>query len=246
MVAKLAKTAEKLATALDWLLPPMCPATGQDVDVHGTVAADYWASLRFIRQPFCARCALPFPHDIASEGEVFCAACLDDPPVFRRGRAALIYDDASRVLILRFKHGDQLQAIRTLAPWLSEAGAELIAEADVIMPVPLHRWRFLKRRYNQAALLARRLAQMHGKKAMVDGLVRVRATPPQGRQKRDARIANVKNAFAVRGDVKDKTVLLIDDVMTTGATLSACADALIRAGAAAVDVLCVARAVRDI
>jgi len=246
MRAQLAKTAVRLSSVLDWLLPPVCPATGQDVDVHGTVAPDYWASLRFIRQPFCGQCALPFPHDIGGDGEVMCASCLDNPPSFRRGRAALMYDDASKALILRFKHGDQLQAIRTLAPWLTEAGRELIKDADIIMPVPLHRWRFLKRRYNQSALLAMKIGKMAGKPVLADGLARVRATPPQASQKRDARIANVKNAFAVRGDVKGKTILLIDDVMTTGATLNACTDALLKNGAVAVDVLCIARVVRDL
>ena len=239
--------AKPLNIALNWLLPPVCPATGQDVDVHGTVAPDYWASLRFIRQPFCNACALPFPHDIGGEGShILCAACIDNPPSFRTGRAALIYDDASRSLILRFKHGDQLQAIRTLAPWLRDAGADVLAGCDVIMPVPLHRWRLLKRRYNQSALLAHRLGKRGGKAVALDGLVRARATPPQAARKRAERIENVRGAFKVKGSVAGKTVLLIDDVMTTGATLNACAEALIKAGAAAVDVLCVARVVRDL
>ena len=180
--------------------------------------------------------------------EVLCAACLESPPLFRQARAALIYDDASKALILRFKHGDQLQAVRVLTPWLAEAGAELIAQADVFVPVPLHRWRLLKRRYNQSALLAARLARQSGKAAAVDALVRVRATPPQGHLKRAERAANVRGAFRVRDAraIAGKRVLLVDDVMTTGATLNACAGALLDAGALSVDVLCVARVVRDI
>lgn len=235
---------KSLSRALDWLLPPVCPATGQDVDVHGTVAADYWASLRFIRRPFCGQCSMPFPHDMG-EG-MLCAACLDNPPRFNRGRAALMYDDASRKLILRFKHGDQLQAVRTLVPWLAEAGADLLAECDVIMPVPLHRWRLLSRRYNQSGLLAKRLGDLAQKPVAFSTLKRIKSTPPQGYLKKDQRIANVKDAFAVKGDVTGKTVLLIDDVFTTGATLNACADALLAAEAKSVDVLAVARVVRDI
>jgi ComF family protein len=158
-----------------------------------------------------------------------------------------MYDDASRKLILRFKHGDQLQAVRTLTPWLAEAGADVLASADIIMPVPLHRWRLLKRRYNQSALLARALGKLTGKTVMMHVLCRTRATPPQGYLKRVDRIENVKGAFMV-GDVaaiSGKTVLLIDDVFTTGATLNVCAQALMHAGAASVDVLTVARVVRD-
>jgi ComF family protein len=243
MAAPLSKS---LSYVLDWLLPPVCPATGQDVDVHGTVAADYWASLRFIRAPFCRQCAMPFPHEIGGDNPI-CAACLDNPPAFRAGRAALIYDDASRKLILRFKHGDQLQAVRTLVPWLREAGAELLAGADVLIPVPLHRWRLLKRRYNQSALLAQALGKATGKPVLMHALRRVRATPPQGGLKRAERLSNVKNAFLVAdaGAILDKAVVLVDDVFTTGATLDACARALLNAGAKSVDVLAVARVVKD-
>lgn len=239
-----APVTKSLSYLLDWLLPPVCPATGQEVDAHGTVAADYWKSLRFIRAPFCGRCSMPFAADLGDN--LICAACLDHPPRFNRGRAALIYDDASRKLILRFKHGDQLQAVRVLTPWLKDAGADLLAACDVIVPVPLHRWRLLSRRYNQSALLARALGRVSGKPVETGLLRRVRATPPQGFKKRDERIANVKGAFTVKGDLSGRTVLLIDDVFTTGATLNACADALLAAGAASVDVLSIARVVKDL
>jgi ComF family protein len=240
----LAKVYKPLSIVLDWLLPPLCPATGQDVDVHGTVAAEYWASLRFIRKPCCGRCALPFPHDIGGSSEnLICAGCLDNPPEYRHGRAALVYDDASRKLILRFKHGDQLQAIRTLVPWLLEAGADVLKEADVVMPVPLHRWRLLRRGYNQSALLAQRL----GKPVQLDNLQRIKSTPPQGHLKRNERAANVKGAFRVKNHpaILGKTILLVDDVFTTGATLNACARALLDAGAANVDVLAIARVTKE-
>lgn len=234
------------ATALDWLLPPLCPATGEAVDAHGMVAPEYWSQLRFIRKPHCPQCAIPFAFEMEGES-LICAACLDNPPRFRHARAALVYDDASRTLVLRFKHGDQLQAVRTLSPWMETAGADVIAGADIIMPVPLHRWRFLKRRYNQAALLAWWIGKSQGKAVAVDGLVRLKSTPPQGHLDRKDRAANVKGVFRANPkiDVTGKTVLLIDDVMTTGSTMNECADALLAAGAVAVDVLVAARAVRD-
>lgn len=244
----LAKLSKPLGFALDWLLPPVCPATGQDVDVHGTVAAEYWAGLRFIRKPCCAQCALPFPNDIGGSNDtLICAACLDNPPEFGRGRSALVYDDASKALILRFKHGDQLQAIRTLVPWLLEAGSDLISDADILVPVPLHRWRLLGRRYNQSALLAKALAKRTGKPALLNALTKTKSTPPQGRLKRAEREANVKGAFLARNSdaIKDKAVLLIDDVFTTGATLNACTQALFKAGAKSVDVLTIARVTKE-
>lgn len=241
-----------LRRGLDWLLPPLCPATGVEVGAHGTVAPEYWASLRFIRAPFCACCALPFPYDAGGgdASRLICGACLDHPPRFRQARAPLVYDDASRRVIMRYKHGDQIQALSVFVPWLQQAGAELIAGADVIVPVPLHRWRLLKRRYNQSALLARALGRAAGKRSCVDGLLRIRPTKPQGKMpNREDRARNVKGVFKVnpaRLDmVAGKTVLLIDDVLTTGATLNACADALYAAGAAAVDVLTIARVPRD-
>lgn len=239
-----------LGKGLDWLLPPLCPATGQEVDAHGTVAPEYWASLRFIGKPRCEQCSLPFPNDVGgADGALICGACLENPPRFRRGRAALLYDDASRKLVLRFKHGDQLQAIRTLVPWMMAAGGDVLAEADVIVPVPLNRWRLLKRRYNQSALLAQGLARASGRAASVDALLRVRRTPPQAYLTKAEREKNVKGAFAVNpkrmGHILGKNVLLLDDVLTTGATLNACATALLAAGAANVDVLTVARVPKD-
>lgn len=251
MPVQLAKNLVKqLEAGLDWLLPPLCPATGQDVDIHGAVAPEYWASLRFIRPPCCGQCALPFPHDIGgASGHLICAVCLDNPPRFARGRAALVYDEASRKLILRFKHGDQLQAVRTLVPWLLEAGGDVLPGADMIVPVPLHRWRLLSRRYNQSALLAKRLAGAADKPVCLDALIRVKATPPQGHLKRAEREANMRGAFRINpareAQIKGKNVLLIDDVFTTGATLNACTDTLLTAGAASVDVLSIARVIKE-
>src|SRR5687767_10868981 len=187
-----------------------------------------------------------------------CGACIADRPRFDRARAALVYDDASRDLILRFKHADRIDGAATFAGWMARAGAELIAAADVIAPVPLHRWRLVRRRYNQAAVLANAIAAhanaahanagARGKLAVPDLLVRRRATASQGHLGRSQRHRNVAGAFAVhpgRGQVAaGARILLIDDVLTTGATAEACARILRSAGAVAVDLLVLARVVR--
>ena len=174
-----------------------------------------------------------------------CPACRAAPPVFERARAALRYDAQARRLILPFKHADRTEMAATLAPHMARAGAVLLREADVLVPVPLHRARLFRRRYNQAALLAQALARIAGRPAVPDALLRHRATASLGDKSAAERAAEVAGAFAVRPSRviawPDKRVLLIDDVMTSGATANACAGALLAAGAAAVDVLVAAR-----
>ncbi len=158
------------------------------------------------------------------------------------------YDDHSRGLILRFKYADQLDGAPSYGTWLARAGAELVREADLIAPVPLHRWRLLRRRFNQSAVLAHALGRQAGKPVAADLLVRTRATPSQGGLNFRQRRRNVRNAFAVRrpraASVRGRRVLLVDDVLTTGATVEACAKALLAAGASGVDVVVLARVVR--
>jgi len=177
-----------------------------------------------------------------------CGACIADPPRFDRARAAMRYDDAARGLVLQFKHADATHAAPGYAKWMARAGADLIAGCDLIAPVPLHRWRLLWRRYNQSALLAQALGRASGKPVLPDLLIRRRATPSQGRLGRNQRFQNVAGAFALRpvhaGKLQGLRVLLVDDVMTTGATVAECAKVLKRAGAASVDVLTLARVVR--
>ncbi len=177
-----------------------------------------------------------------------CGACNSRPPSFMRARAVFRYDEASRSLILRFKHADELQGAPAFGRWLARAGAELCGDADLIAPVPLHRWRLLARRYNQSALLAQSLSRVSGKPLAVDLLKRRRPTPSQGRLSRSARRRNVRGAFILRRGaasvVRGVRVLLVDDVLTTGATVEECARVLVASGAAAVDVLTLARVVR--
>jgi ComF family protein len=186
-------------------------------------------------------CGAPFEYAAAER----CAACLARPRAFSRARAAVLYDDASRDLILQFKHADRTDLARLLCGWVGRAADDLLAEADAVAPVPLHRSRLLARRYNQAAELARPLARRHGLVFLPDALVRSKRTESQAGKSGSGRRRNVAGAFTVptarRRRVEGRRILLIDDVLTTGATAEACARALLAAGARAVDLAVVAR-----
>lgn len=246
MVATPAPVARFAGAALDLLLPPRCLACGSIVDRQGTLCAACWRGIAFIGPPMCACCGLPF--EIAAGPGALCGACVATPPVWRRARAALVYDDGSRPLVLGFKHGDRTHAAIPFARWMAHAGAELLAGADLVVPVPLHPWRLFLRRYNQSALLARAVARQSGVALLVDAVVRRRRTPSQGGLNRRQRALNVRGAFRVRrgaaARVRGQRIVLVDDVLTTGATVTACARALLSAGAASVDVLALARVVR--
>ncbi|WP_408904041.1 double zinc ribbon domain-containing protein [Rhodopila sp.] len=226
---------------LDTLLPPQCPVCGSAVDRQGALCAGCFARINFVTPPFCERCGVPF----AAHQAGACPACTDHPPVFRQARAALRYDRQSRDLILPFKHADRLELAPVLAAMMARAGAALLARAEVLVPVPLHRRRLFHRRYNQAAVLAGLLGRSVGVPALLDGLVRQHETESLDDKSPQERALAVAGAFAVRGArverVRGRTVLLVDDVMTSGATANGCARALLDAGAAAVDVLVAAR-----
>lgn len=245
-MARLAAVAGVSGRLLDLLLPPRCLACGVEVVRPGALCPRCWDEVAFISPPFCALCGYPFEFDPGTGA--LCAACLREPPAFDRARAVMRYDARGRALVLGFKHGDRTEGAPAYAVWLARAGAELLAEADVLAPVPLHWRRLFARRYNQAALLAQALAQASGVPLVPDLLRRRRATPSQGRLSAVGRARNVAGAFAVTparaAALAGRHVLLIDDVLTTGATVAACAATLRRAGAAGVDVLVLARVVR--
>lgn len=229
----------------DLLFPARCFGCGTEVDVQGRLCGACWGQVTFIDGPVCTSCGLPFEVDMGED--MLCAGCLARPPAFNSARAACRYDDGSRRFILSFKHGDRLEAARPLAAWLARAAGPVMADVDVIAPVPLHRWRLWRRRFNQAAELSRALSRLSGAPYASDLLERIRATPSQGGLNRAGRDRNVRGAFRVPlrhcAALEGCTVLLVDDVQTTGATVDACARALKHAGAGAVHVVTLARVV---
>ncbi len=236
---------------LDTILPPRCVVTGDIVDKQGMISPQAWAQMDFIRDPMCAKCGVPFGFEVDGyemEGGLQCVQCLDYPPPFASARAALKYNDHSRDLILGFKHADQTHAARAFVPWLKMAGSEMLGAADALIPVPLHRWRLLKRRYNQSAIMAAYLGKECGIPILHQALIRTRATSTQGHLSYAERKKNVKRAFTVhpryQSDIKDKTLILIDDVYTTGSTVKECTKALLKGGAKAVHILTLARVAR--
>jgi ComF family protein len=229
----------------DLILPPRGLDGSGPVQSPG-LPVDAWTRIRFLEDPVCDGCGAPFEH---GQGDARCSACLARPRRFGRARAACLYDDASRDLILQLKHADRTDLARLFTAWLGRAAAELIGEADAVVPAPLHRWRLFRRRYNQSAEIARPLAARHGLAYLPDALQRLRNSDSQAGKSATGRRRNVAGAFTVaparRPQIDGRRILLVDDVMTTGATAEACARALLRAGAAAVDVAVIAR-VREV
>ena len=228
--------------ALDFLLPPHCAACDERVATAGGLCAACFAATGFIGEPCCQRCGIAF--EVAALGPI-CQACADKPPLYRQARGALTYDAQGRRLILPLKHADRPELARVLAPHMARAGAALLRRAEVLIPVPLHRRRLFHRRYNQAALLAVQLGRISDVSILRDALVRTKATASLGDRSVAERAAEVEDAFAVRPGREDalagRQVLLIDDVMTSGATANACTALLLRSGVAAVDILVAAR-----
>jgi ComF family protein len=229
---------------VDGVLPPRCLACGATVDAVDALCPKCWSSMTFFAPPWCALCGLPFPHPMG-EGAI-CGACASQPPSWDLARSVFRYDRHSRRLVLMLKHGDQTHLAGAFGRWMHRAGNEVLAEADLLVPVPLHWTRLFGRRFNQAAILAQAIRAVGGPPVGADWLVRRRRTPSQGLMGPAARARNVRGAFALRRgrSVEGKRVVLIDDVLTTGATAEECARTLQREGAASVGVLVLARALR--
>ncbi|MEC9434769.1 MAG: double zinc ribbon domain-containing protein [Pseudomonadota bacterium] len=226
--------------AADLLYPPLCTWCRAEVMEPHALCPACWRETHYIAHPLCDRCGAPIS---GGEDAPFCDHCLNRPLAFRRARAAVLYDGVGRDLTLAFKHGDRLDIARPASTWMRRIGRELLEDADWVAPVPLHWTRLLKRRFNQSAELARRLARDAGRPYCGDLLRRTRATRSQGGLGRDQRRDNLQGAFAVRRPdrARGARILLVDDVYTSGATLSACAEALLAAGARRVEALCLAR-----
>jgi len=234
-----------LRQVLDVGLPPLCPACREPLGDGVGLCASCWSKLSFIEPPYCARLGIPFTYDPGPG--LLSMEAIANPPAYARARAAVRYDEIARTLVLGFKYGDRLDLARMMGRWMARAGHELTREADALVPVPLHWRRLWARRFNQSAALAMAISQLCGVPVRHEALRRVRATPQQVGLTKPQRADNVQGAFRVpaerKAEIAGRRLLLIDDVLTSGATADTCARALLRAGAASVDVLVFARVV---
>jgi ComF family protein len=231
-----------LRAALDLALPRLCAVCREPVDGQGLCPA-CWSKLSFITRPYCERLGIPFVYDpgpgiLSMEG-------IADPPAYQRARAAVRFDEISRALVHALKYGDRLDLAPMMGRWLSQAGRELLDDADALVPVPLHWRRRWARRFNQSVVLAAEVSAASGVPIAAGALKRVKFTAQQVGLSRSERTANVQGAFRVPPDGKaaiaGRRLVLVDDVLTSGATVEGCAKALLRAGARNVDVLVFAR-----
>lgn len=228
----------------DLVIPSVCVACRAPLRGQDALCAICWRSIAFIRPPLCDRLGLPMPFGGTGETLISAAAAADPPP-YDRARAVAVFNDESvvRDLVHGLKYADRHEARRLLGRWMVEAGRELFPGTDVIVPVPLTRWRLIRRQFNQSALLAHEIGRATGLAVDPQLLAKIRTTPPQVGLTREQRRLNVRGAFAVarsrQSGMQGRNVLLVDDVITTGATVGACTRALKRAGAGRVDVLAV-------
>jgi ComF family protein len=233
--------------ALDLVFPPACLHCRAATDAAGSLCPACWGKVRFIERPFCERLGTPFAVDLGAEG-LLSPEAVADPPVYARARAVARFEDGPvRQLAHRLKYSDRLELAGPLGAWMARAGAELLAEADLLVPVPLHRRRLIARRFNQANALAQAVSAASGVPVDPFVLARVKSTPSQVGLSRTQRAINLQGAFRVPEDmaaqVEGRAVVLVDDVLTSGATVNAASRALLRAKAKRVDVLVFARVV---
>lgn len=237
-----------LQTGLDAVYPARCLTCGSIVDGDFGLCGACWRDTAFIGGTICDSCGVPLPG--ADEGDILhCDSCMENPPPWSKGRAAMLYRDTGRKLVLAFKHGDRQEIARPAGLWLANAVADVVTQNTLIAPVPLHWLRMIKRRYNQSALLAKALSNRIERPWSPDLLQRVRRTQTLDGLGRSERIAAVENAIRVhplrRHRLIGRPVLLVDDVMTSGATLAACTQACLDAGSGPVNVVTLARVAKD-
>ena len=234
--------------ALDTLYPPHCLACDASVSDPGTLCATCWSEVGFITGLACDACGTPLP-GAAGDGPALCDDCLHTARPWSHGRAALVYGGTGRRLVLALKHGDRHDIATPAGRWLARLAAPLCRADTLVAPVPLHRGRLFRRRFNQSALLAAALARALDRPHVPDLLLRTRATRSQDGRSRAGRFANLQGAIAAHprraARLTGRHVLLVDDVMTSGATLAAAAEACFAAGADDVDVIALARVLRD-
>lgn len=223
----------------DFALPPRCPGCGAVTGEDHRFCATCWGALRFLAPPWCATCHTPFAYDRGAEAQ--CAACIADPPRHAGVRAAVAYGDVARTVALRLKYGGRTAFAETVGRQMARL---LPDDADMLVPVPLHRWRLWSRGFNQAALISAALTRVSGVANDPMLLRRVKATPPlraMGAKARARAVAGVFRVIDPKAQLRRKSVVLIDDIYTSGATTDGCTAALLRAGAAKVTILCWAR-----
>jgi ComF family protein len=228
----------------DLLYPPTCLACDARVQEDGGLCPACWSETPFITGAACDLCGVPLPG--ACDGTAFCDECLTVARPWDEGRAALVYGGKARSLVLSLKHGDRTELARGTGAWLHRRARDLLAPETLLVPVPLHRWRLFKRRYNQAALLSAEIARRAGAVHAPLTLRRHRPTRAQDHRNVADRFENLADAITLDGDVAGRHVALVDDVMTSGATMAACAEALRRGGAARITVLALARVAKDL
>lgn len=237
-----------MQSALHLVFPPQCIGCGAPVASDFGLCADCWRDTPFIAGPVCDRCGVPLPGAVEGQGD-----CCDDCRTIARpwvqGRAAMLYDGTARKLILGLKHGDRLELAHPAAAWMMRAARPILTPGMMVAPVPLHWTRLVRRRYNQSALLSRAVARGARLDHCPDLLIRSRRTASQDGRDREARFLNISGAIQIhpgrRRHLEGRPVLLVDDVMTSGATLAAAADACLAAGAISVSVLALARVAKD-
>ena len=240
-------------TVLDMLVPPSCLACDQAVGLSSQLCGSCWGRLRFIEKPYCRVMGTPFAYELGGsdvESTSVSLAAIAEPPAFDRSRSAVVYEGVARQLVHGLKFGDRSDLVPWMARSMVRAGQELLTPDTTIVPVPLHRWRLVKRRFNQSAELGRQIARMSSGNFQPGVLRRIRPTKQQVGLGAKERQRNVLGAFRVPLDmeihVRSRHVVLIDDVYTTGATLQACARALRRKGAKKVDCLTFARVISGV
>lgn len=236
--------ASALTPVIDFVFPPRCPLCGDPVAAHGGLCLTCWEKLAVPSGTCCTLCQRPMGEGHGEDAQMVCAPCMADPPKHAGIAAATLYNEPSRALVLAFKHGRRIG----LAPMMARMMLMRIPPLEgrwLVVPVPLHRWRLMQRGFNQSALLAREIAKAAGHDLLVDGLVRPRPTPSLGGLGRKARARILAGAIIAHpgraARIKGENVLLVDDVMTSGATTNACITALRKAGARQVRIACFAR-----
>ncbi len=237
---------QAVAAIGDFILPPICLACENTVVKQGVLCPRCWSGMRFIERPYCAVTGTPFSFDLGEQA--LSADAIANPPVYSRARAVALYDEIARTLVQGLKFADRTDIAPWMANWMARAGRELIAENPLVVAVPLHKRRLILRRFNQSAELARHIARQNELEYVPEALLRIRATRQQVGLGARQRRKNVRGAFRVppvyKARLAGRKILLIDDVLTTGATIEAASRALLRGGAASVDCLTFARVVR--